>query len=248
MKGSAEPASVLPGGTVTCTLKITSLDLAAYNCRIGPFIEPRKTKFLDNGKNGLPNGARNARNGYVEVPIIPKNSSVTITCRASVNDDARDPIKIFNNKTALKTEGVCGTYSRAENVAASLPAICMPLQVNVFLYKIVFLSLLRMHKRDHRARNRNSVPTFYFHPDKPWRINLQDMFKVVDLRSGEERSEYKEKLRVFMDPDDKRKPELPKLDPHKRGYAFSDITKIQDVITRRRWGFHRCRTDKLDLQ
>ena len=243
VEGSAAPTQVLPGGTVTYTLKITSLDVAAYNCRIGPFIQPPKTKYIDDGRNAI----KGVREGYVEVPMIPKNSSVIVTYRAAADDDGKGIATIFKNKTALKAEGICGTYSRAENAAASLPAICTPIQVHICQCKIVVLNDLKMRtSATKRAKSKKTVPTFYFHPDTLWKTNLQDMFQVLDLRNDEERPDLKPLTRFFMDPDDKREPKLPKLGRRKQGYPFSALTKVQDIIIRRRSGFHRCCTGKVD--
>ena len=223
VEASASPTEVNPGDTVTYTLDISNFEFDAYHCLFGP--------FLKSSKMGLTEGVTDK---YVKVPHIPKDSAITVEFRAVANDDAMGKVTIFDETNNFKTEGVCGQFSRLEKVEADIPAICDPVGITICPCKVHLSSLLSLKG----PKRRTTVPIFYFHPDKRWRINIQDMFEVRDLRKNAAHREWKELTRIFIDRDD-RKPALPKLAHPDLGYPLSLSGKIQDIIARRRCDSHR---------
>ena len=173
---------------------------------------------------------------YMKVPFIPKDSAITVEFTVVASDTAMGVVTIFDEKNNIKAEGVCGQFSRSEKVDANLPAICAPVEIIICPCKIRFSSLLSLKG----PKRRTAVPVFYFHPDKHWRINIEDMFEVQDLRKNALHREWKQSARIFIDShNDDSKPALPALAQPDMGYPLSSCGKIQDVITRRRCDSHR---------
>ena len=245
VEGSVSPTEVYPGETVTYTLQMSNFEFDAFNLVIGPFIRPPMTRksVVDNIDTELV-GYQDA---YIKVPFMAKDSSKTVQYYAVANEDTETfgKVAIFDGKSDIGAGGVCAAYSRSEEDEAYLTATCTALLFKLCPPPLIFDCKVVINSKFTKGAVRSKDPSdnssalkFFFHPDKLWSMDLKDMLSIRDIKYNRTHDEWKASTRIFIDPDN-RQPALPALSQPVRGYPFKDVSKIQNIITRRRCGMHR---------